>query len=301
MNIIKFRKFWLIFSLAMVVVSIPTIIFFRLPSGIDFTGGTLVEFKPKEQMDVSVLREKVKELEEKNVQIQQSGSNQFIVRVNIADNEKSKKFEEELKSKLPDIEIVRRENIGTIVSANTTRRGIYGFLLAAVLIIMYLAYSFREVPRSVSSWAFGTIAIVTLLHDLCSTVAIYSIIGRIFGYELDSNFLVASLTILGFSVHDTIVVFDRIRENIIKNPQRSFSQNANSSINQTLARSLNTSLTAILILIAMLILGGSTIKPFILMLAIGIGIGTYSSIFIAAPALVMWFEYKNKDNKRVKV
>lgn len=301
MNIIKFRKFWLILSLSMVIVSIPLIILFKLPMGIDFTGGTLIEIKPKDEISVSDLRNRVGETTQKTVQIQQSGDNQFILRVNISDNDQSKEFEAKIKEKLPDSEIVRRENIGTTVSSSTTTRAIYGLLLASLLIIMYLAYAFRQVPRSVSSWTFGTIAILTLTHDLAATFAIYCVIGRIFGYELDINALVAALTILGFSVHDTIVVFDRIRENIIKNPQKSFSENANSSINQTFARSLNTSLTAILVLVSMLILGGSTIKPFILILTLGIGIGTYSSIFIAAPALVIWFEHRNKDNKRVKI
>jgi preprotein translocase subunit SecF len=285
----------------MVIVSIPLIILFRLPMGIDFTGGTLIEIKPKDQISVTDLRNRVGETTEKTVQVQQSGDNQFILRVNISDNDQSKAFENKIKEKLPDSEIVRRENIGTTVSASTTTRAIYGLVLASILIIMYLAYAFRQVPRSVSSWTFGTIAILTLIHDLSSTFAIYCILGRILGYELDINALVAALTILGFSVHDTIVVFDRIRENIIKNPQKSFFQNANSSVNQTFARSLNTSLTAILVLVSMLILGGSTIKPFILILALGIGIGTYSSIFIAAPSLAMWFEYRNKNNKRVKI
>jgi len=301
MNIIKFRKFWLTLSVTMVIVSIPLIILFRLPMGIDFTGGTLIEIKPKDQISVTDLRNRVGETTEKTVQVQQSGDNQFILRVNISDNDQSKAFENKIKEKLPDSEIVRRENIGTTVSASTTTRAIYGLVLASILIIMYLAYAFRQVPRSVSSWTFGTIAILTLIHDLSSTFAIYCILGRILGYELDINALVAALTILGFSVHDTIVVFDRIRENIIKNPQKSFFQNANSSVNQTFARSLNTSLTAILVLVSMLILGGSTIKPFILILALGIGIGTYSSIFIAAPSLAMWFEYRNKNNKRVKI
>jgi preprotein translocase subunit SecF len=285
----------------MVIVSIPLIILFRLPMGIDFTGGTLIEIKPKDQISVTDLRNRVGETTEKTVQVQQSGDNQFILRVNISDNDQSKAFENKIKEKLPDSEIVRRENIGTTVSASTTTRAIYGLVLASILIIMYLAYAFRQVPRSVSSWTFGTIAVLTLIHDLSSTFAIYCILGRILGYELDINALVAALTILGFSVHDTIVVFDRIRENIIKNPQKSFFQNANSSVNQTFARSLNTSLTAILVLVSMLILGGSTIKPFILILALGIGIGTYSSIFIAAPSLAMWFEYRNKNNKRVKI
>lgn len=301
MKIIQFRKLWLIVALSMVVVSIPLIIFFKIPLGIDFTGGSLTEFKTKEDTDVSKLREKVQGIgESRTIQIQESGKNQFIIRTSTLNEDETKKFQEQIKEKVGDIEIVRHENIGTIVGKNTTTKAIYGILIASALIIVYLAYAFRKVPRSVSSWTFGTVAIITLLHDLLVTFAIYFVIGKIMGYEIDANTLVATLTILGFSVHDTIVVFDRIRENIIKNPQKSFADNANSSINQTVARSLNTSLTAILVLVSMIILGGSTIKPFVSLLALGIAIGTYSSIFVSSPSLVLWYEYQNKDNKNIK-
>jgi preprotein translocase subunit SecF len=272
-----------------------------LPYGIDFTGGSLIEFKTKQDISVSKLRDQISGVGEgRSIQIQESGKDQFILRTTSLNDDQSKKFQDEIKAKVGEIDVVRHENIGTIVGKATTSKAIYGLIIASLLIITYLAYAFRQVPRSVSSWTFGTIAILTLLHDLSATLAIYFIIGKISGFELDSNTLVATLTILGFSVHDTIVVFDRIRENIIKNPQKSFADNANSSINQTLARSLNTSLTAILVLVSMLILGGSTIKPFILLLTIGIAIGTYSSIFVSSPALVLWYEYQNKDNKNIK-
>jgi len=178
-----------------------------------------------------------------------------------------------------------------------TRKAIIGIILASVLIVAYIAYAFRSVPRSVSAWSFGTVAVIALVHDLTVAFAIFSVIGRIAGYELDALAVVAALTTLGFSVHDTIVVFDRIRENVIKNPQNSFAEVANISVNQTFARSLNTSLTAVLVLISMLILGGATIRPFVLFLAIGISIGTYSSIFVASPLVVFWQERQNKGSR----
>ncbi len=294
MRIIDFKKFWLILSLAMVIIAIPLIIFFRIPAGIDFTGGSLVEIKANQSETVSDVREKIgKFYPVGDVVIQESGKDQFIIRTKNLEGESYKKFEENLKTNIT-ANILRHETVGAVVGKNLTQKAIIGVLVASALIIMYLAYSFRKVPRSVSSWTFGTVAILTLLHDLAVTTAIFFVVGKLSGYELDSLFVVAALTILGFSTHDTIVVFDRIRENMIKNPQKTFAQNANSSINQTLARSLNTSLTAILVLIAMLVLGGSTIKPFVFMLTIGIAIGTYSSIFVASPALVTWFEYQGR-------
>ncbi len=301
MNIIKFRKVWLIISAIMVLVSIPLIFIFKLEPGIDFTGGSLVEIKTKDKQSIGQLRENINTFyDKKALVIQESGNNQFIIRTASLEGENYKEFENNLKSKLDNPDILRHESIGASVGRATTNNAIYALLVASALIIIYLAAAFRKVPRSVSPWAFGSIAILTLVHDLSFSFAVFSVVGRIVGFELDSTILVAALTILGFSVHDTIVVFDRIRENIIKNPQKSLADNAEISINQTIARSLNTSLTAILVLVSMLILGGATIRSFTLMLAMGIGIGTYSSIFVASPILVAYYEYLNRRSKRSK-
>lgn len=297
MNIIGLRKFWLFFAIAMVVISIPLIFIFRPPAGIDFTGGTLIEVKSNQISSATDLRNKLLEIDSsRNYVIQELGTNQYIVRTSLIEGDSYSKFETALGNK----NISGHESIGGSVSQAVTRNAIYAIVVASVLIIIYLAYAFRKVPRSVSSWTFGTIAILTLLHDLSFSFALFSILGAKYGFELDSTILVAALTILGFSVHDTIVVFDRIRENIIKNPHKSFAENANSSINQTIARSLNTSLAAILVLVSMIILGGASIKPFVTFLAIGIGIGTYSSIFVSSPLLVIWFEYKNKQKTKLQ-
>ena len=299
MNIIKFRKVWILISIAMVVVSIPLIFIFKPTLGIDFTGGTLIELKPKSQISAEQMRSKIQAFSQKRTLIiQESGQNQYVIRTNNLDANEYKDFENKLNLALDNPDILRHEAIGGSVGKATTRNAIYAIIIAGFLIICYLAAAFRKVPKSVSPWAFGTIAFVTLIHDLSFSFAVFSVIGKINGYELDSTILVAALTILGFSVHDTIVVFDRIRENIIKNPQRVFSENCEISINQTIARSLNTSLGAILVLISMLLLGGSTIKPFVLMLALGIGIGTYSSIFVASPVLVIYHSYINKRTQK---
>ena len=295
MNIIKFRKIWLYISGAMVVAGILVITLLKPTLGIDFTGGTLVEVKSSQPVEISQVRTKIHDIYKgQEVLIQESGDNQFILRAKIQTENDYQDFENKLKTTLPDFDILRHESIGASVGQDLTRKAIIGIIIASALIIGYLAYAFRSVPRQFSSWSFGTIAVIALVHDLVITFAIYALVGRYAGYEIEGMTVVAALTILGFSVHDTIVVYDRVRENMIKNPQKTIAENANNSINQTIARSLNTSLTVILVLVAMLLLGGATIKPFILMLTVGIGIGTYSSIFVAAPILVYWHELENR-------
>lgn len=294
MKVTKLRKIWISIAAAMVIVSVPLIFVFKLPLGIDFTGGTLIELKTKDQQSQQSLEKSIGEFYDKKVIIQNTGDRQFIIRTSTLSNEDYKKLESNLRDKL-GADILRHDLIGSSVGSATTKNAVYALIAAGIFIVIYLAWAFRKVPRSVSPWAFGTIALVTLIHDLGFTFAVFSIIGKFSGYEIDSNILVAALTILGFSVHDTIVVFDRIRENILKHPQRSLSDNADSSINQTIARSLNTSLAAILVLVSMLVLGGTSIRPFILILTLGIGIGTYSSIFVASPILVMYHERQNKN------
>ena len=297
MNIIKYKNIFIIISSALVLIGLTLIFLIKPTFGIDFTGGTLVEFKSGQPTKIEEVRKKVGELYSgKEILIQESGTDQYILRGKVQTESDYKKFEEGLLSALPDTNILRHESIGASVGASLTRKAITGIIIASLLIIGYLAYAFRSASKSVSSWSFGTIAIITLLHDLIVSFAAYTIIGSFAGYEVESMIVVAALTIMGFSVHDTIVVFDRIRENMIKHSGLSISQNSNNAINQTIARSLNTSLTVIVVLVALLILGGGTIKPFVLMLILGIGIGTYSSIFVASPLLAWWIE-RQKSNQ----
>lgn len=294
MNIIKYRKLWLYISIFMVVVGLGIIIFLKPTLGIDFTGGTLVEIKSNQSISISDVRSKISDnFKGEEVEIQQSGTDQFILEAKIQTESDYKDFESKLKSTLPNIDILRHDSIGASVGQDLTKKAIIGIIIASILIISYLAYAFRSVPRQFSSWSFGTIAVIALVHDLIFSFSVYTLVGHLLGYQIEGMTVVAALTILGFSVHDTIVVYDRIRENMVKNPQKSIAENANNSVNQTIARSLNTSLTVILVLVAMLLLGGGTIKPFILMLTVGIGVGTYSSIFVASPILVWWYDRKS--------
>lgn len=296
-NIIKLKNVWLGCFLSVIVIGLALIFIFKPVLGIDFTGGSLVEIKLKEEIEISEIRKKITDIyQDRGVAVQSSGKNQYIIRAKITEEEYTD-FKENISKEFVDSEILRHENIGATVGKNLAQKAIYGVILACILIIIYLAYAFRGVPKPVSSWIFGLTAVLALIHDLIFTISIYSVLGHFWGFEFEGITIVAILTILGFSVHDTIVVFDRIRENLIKKPQLDIATNVNNSINETLARSLNTSLTVIIVLISMYLLGGTTTKPFVLILIIGMAIGTYSSIFIAAPLLVKYVEYTNKKNK----
>ncbi len=166
--------------------------------------------------------------------------------------------------------------------------------MVLLLIIIYIAFAFRKVSRPVASWKYGVAAVIALFHDVFIPTGIFSILGHYFGVEIDLLFVTGLLTILGFSVHDTIVVFDRIRENLRKGVGKNFEETVNVSINQTIVRSINTSLTVFLTLLAIYIFGGASVKYFALLLMIGIFFGTYSSIFVASSLLVSWEAWRQE-------
>jgi preprotein translocase subunit SecF len=182
-------------------------------------------------------------------------------------------------------------SIGPVIGKELRSQAFVQLILVSLGIILYIAYAFRKVSKPVSSWRFGIAAIIALLHDLFIVLGAFSILGHFRGIEVDSLFVTAMLTVLGFSVHDTIVVFDRIRENLRIRAGQSLSEIINNSINQTLVRSINTSLTVVFVLLSLFLFGGETIHYFVLALLIGIVAGTYSSIFIASPILLVWHNW----------
>ncbi len=188
---------------------------------------------------------------------------------------------------------IRFETVGPVIGRELTQKSLYSVGVASLAIILYIAYAFRQIPKPYSSWKFGIAAVVALLHDVLVVVGVFSLLGHFYGVEIDALFITALLTVMGFSVHDTIVVFDRIRENLQKNVGReAFTQVVNESLLQTLGRSLTTSLTVLFTLLALILFGGETIRWFVVALFVGVFSGTYSSIFNAAPLLVIWEEKK---------
>ena len=188
----------------------------------------------------------------------------------------------------------RIETIGPAISTYLKDRAWQAALLVILAIVTFIAYAFRKVSKPVKSWKFGVVAIVALVHDITITMGIFTLLGYFMGVEVGIPFVVALLTILGYSVNDTIVVFDRIREKIMKRGSDKFAETVNIGVNETLVRSLNTSITTLIVLLSLFLFGGESIKYFSLALIIGILLGTYSSIFLASPLLVVWEEYRNR-------
>ena len=287
MNIIGRRKIWYIVSMILITPGIVSLFLWGLNFGLDFKGGTLIEVKYNKSISVDEVKNTLKENNLTNLSVISSGTNGFMIKTGNIDQAQHTAITANL-NKIGESTETSYQSVGPTVSNDIKKKAIIAIVLASLAIILYIAYAFRKLPKPASSWRFGVCAVIALIHDLAFVVGVFSLLGHFFGYEVDVLFITALLTIMGFSVHDTIVVFDRIRENLRKHPNASFETNANNSIIQTLNRSLNTSLTVLIVLASLYFLGGATLHHFVLALLIGITIGTYSSIFNAAPLLVSW-------------
>lgn len=297
MKLLNYYKYFFAISLVIFVAGLISLAVFGLKLGIDFKGGSITELQFNQEYNIDKLREVVAQQGIENPQIQSTDNNGVIIRTADQNEQKHQALMEAFKTQIGDFTEKSYESIGPIVGEQLTRQALYQLLLVSIGIVLYIAYAFRKVTKPISSWQFGVAAIIALLHDLFVVLGIFSILGHFFHVEVDSMFVTAMLTVLGFSVHDTIIVFDRIRENLRVYAGQSMEFVVNHSISQTLVRSLNTSITVLLVLLALLLFGGETIRYFVLALFIGIIAGTYSSIFVASPTLVLWQNWKIRKRK----
>lgn len=297
MNIIGRRKLWFAISLLVIIPGTISLIIWKLPLGIDFKGGQELEVSTtKSQNEVKSL---VEANGQKDVTVTTSGEGRLLVRYATQEGANVEQSYKDLKTKLAEqgVNEVSYNSIGPAVSRDIARNAIISIVLASIAIVLYIAFAFRNAPPPVSPWSFGAATIAALLHDALLVIGVFSLLGHFFGIEIDSLFVTAVLTVIGFSVHDTIVVFDRIRENLRKY-NKPFEEIVNMSILETFTRSVNTSLTVFITLLALFLFGGSSIRLFILALLIGIISGTYSSIFNAAPLLVVYNNWKIKRSAK---
>jgi len=303
MNIIGKIRVWYGLSLVLVAASIVALVVFGIKPGADFKGGTLVEVGFDNNIKASDIQASLKDLNLPSLTIANTARNSALIKTTPIDRGEIDSILATLRANLtqnPDSNITQvtekqAQTVGPSVGANLARRAIIAVSLAVIAIVLDVAWSFRRVQKPFTSWSMSVATIIALVHDIIFTLGFVSVINHFYGFEANSYLLVALLTVLGFSVHDTIVVFDRIRENLLHTSRHNALESIiNDSVNQTLARSLNTSLTVILVLLALASIGGATIRPFVLTLLAGIAVGTYSSIFVASPALVTWHHIKER-------
>lgn len=305
-DIVKYRWWWIGISLAILIpgiIGIALCMFkFNAPlkPGIDFTGGSILQYQFEKPLVLDTVRNVLEETGFHGSQVQQafiSGNEVIVMRTKAIENESEKrKLDEELKARIGDFKVLSVDKVSATVGPELLSSGLIALFLTLAMMVAYISYRFQM--------DYAICAIIALFHDVVALCGIFAILGLLFGTEVDSLFISAVLTVIGFSVHDTIVVFDRVRENAkfvgskATNPQtgeefkKTFGDVANDSVNQTLARSIYTSLTVIITLSSLYLLGGVTTRDFVLAMLLGIASGTYSSIFNASCLLVMWREAK---------
>lgn len=300
-KIIQKRKIFYTISIVLVGLSIIGWFLWGLKYGIDFTGGSLLDVSyAKQRPSIAQVEEVMKQSEISDAKIQPAGDKDYLIRFQNIDESKHQTIIKKLTAinidGVSDNTFTENqfESIGPSLGKELKNKAVQAIIIVLICIVLYIAYAFRKVSKPVESWKYGVAAIIALVHDVLVVTGVFVYLGKFMGVEVDSLFVTALLTLLGFSVHDTIVTFDRIRENLFKSrTYENFEEIINVSINQTIVRSLNTSLTTFLALLAILFFGGISTHYLALALAIGVVVGTYSSIFIASPLLLLFNKKRN--------
>lgn len=295
------KRFWYFLFSALVI--LPGLISMIIPSGwlsgdsglnagIDFSSGSVLSVTFDSNVTEDQIQERMDELGHSEALIQRVGGRGFLIRTTlleqaVGDAPSEREIIERDLEKFLALDRTRVEfaSVSPIVAGETVKTAIYAVLAASVFILLYVWYAFRRVPKS---YRYGVSAILALVHDIVFVLGVFSILGKVLGMEVNSMFIVGVLIVAGYSVNDTIVVFDRIRENVVRHPDRPLESIVNLSIMDTIGRSLNTSFTTLFVLLAMLLIGGPSIRGLLLVVAIGVVVGTYSSVFIASQFLVIW-------------
>ena len=299
-DIVSKRGWYFLFSALIIVPGLVSLIMSPgwitldsgLKAGIDFSSGSVMNVSFRQPVDEDDIRERLDELGHSEALIQRIGGANYFIRTEV--------LEEAVGDGLSEREVIERDlekflgmerdrvefdTVSPIVAKETVRTAFYSLAAASVFIMFFVWYAFRHVPKA---HRYGVSALLALAHDLLIILGVFSILGRVINLEVNSMFIVGLLIVAGYSVNDTIVVFDRIRENVSRHPDRDLASTVNLSIMESMGRSLNTSITTLVVLLAMIFIGGTSIRELLLVLAIGAVAGTYSSIFIASQYLVMW-------------
>lgn len=289
LNFARLRGWFFLFSLCVIL---PGMYFLLvqpgLKSGIDFSGGSSLTVRYDVPVQQDVLRNALESIGYSESTVQDFGDNTFFLRMHLLEDGTYEDVVAQLADKIgmnAQYEILSFDLVSPVIAREVVLNAFYAVIAAAVGIFIYVWWAFRNVP---SPFRYGVAALVALLHDVLVVLGVFALLGWVLNYEVNTMFLIALLTVIGYSVNDTIVVFDRLRENVSIYPNRDFTENVNFSISETIGRSLNTSLTLLLPLLALILFGGQTIQVFLVVLLIGVVAGTYSSIAIASQILVSW-------------
>lgn len=291
----KYRKIYFGFSGALIVASIIALIVFGLKPGIDFTGGSILEIEyAEERISNEEISGMLNELGLTSAHVQPTGEKGIIIRMKDIDEEMHQQVLAVLIQEAGLAEEIRFESVGPVIGQELKDKTKIVVVVALLSMIIYIALAFRRVQRPLRSWQYGIASVLALFHDILIPLGIFAVLGKFYGIEISIPVVTALLAVLGYSINNTVVVFDRIRENLLTRGEM-FQGTVDISLNQTLARQINTSLTTLFVAGAIFFLGGETLKYFALALILGIFAGTYSSIFLAGPILVTWLKWRHKD------
>lgn len=302
MIIIQHRNIFFAITGAVVLLAVLSIVVFGLRQGIDFTGGTLVEIRYDGVRPApDVLEKNLKDAGFGEFSLRESGESGYTLRTTGLSDEKRGELAAVMSHQGGTAHIDQLSEVGPTIGKELRNKAFIALAVVLLCILLFIAFAFRKVSKPVSSWVYGGIALVALIHDVIVPAGFYAALGYLTGAQIDTLFVTAILTILGFSVHDTIVVFDRVRENLRVNQERNkredFAETAGRSLGQTFVRSVNTSLTVVITLLVLYLLGPESTRNFSLTLLVGIIAGTYSSIFLATPLLVAVEKWRSTKRK----
>src|SRR3989344_2047807 len=296
MIVIKYRKIWYIVSTLVLAGSFWAMYQYGFRLSVDFKGGTLTEVKYTEVRPMQAeLESKITALDIGGFSVRPSGDTNYIIRTKELSAKERELLLGALGHGVSKLEIERQNTIGPVVGAELQNKAFKAIIVVVLMIVLFITFAFRKVSRPVQSWKYGLATIVALAHDVIVPTGIFVFLGHFIGVEIDLLFITGLLAILGYSVHDTIVVFDRVRENLRINEDKEFEVTVGKSVNQTFARSINTSVTIFIMLLALYIYGSAATANFSLLLIVGLVAGTYSSIFIASPLLVTFYKLQSKS------
>ena len=295
MNIdfLKYKKIYFIFSAILILANLGFLIVFGLKPGIDFTGGSILEIEYKtERPSNQEIKETLSDLDLGEVLIQPTEERGIILKMKDISEDTHQEVLEKLKEN-KELEERRFESIGPVIGRELKQKTKIVIILSLLAIVLYIAWAFRKISRPIPSWQYGIASLIALFHDVLIPIGILSVLGKFYEVQITIPVIAALLAVLGYSINNTVVVFDRIRENLLRRAG-TYQEIVNNSLNQTLTRSLNTSLTTLFVLVAIFFLGGLTLKYFALALILGIIAGTYSSLFLASPILVAWLRWRKR-------